>query len=242
MSRSKLSKNEQGRIERVIKRYLDVDSQDLVKRCELQVNALLSTSDDLSKHVHSTKSRIKDPEHLRDKLVRKALSCKENGEQFDITPGNLFEHITDLVGYRILHLHTKQIEVINRVVLELLRSERWFVMEGPIARTWDDEFRDYFHTIGIETVDSKSMYTSVHYIFKANEQAKCACELQVRTLAEELWGEVDHKINYPHKAKSVACREQIKVLARVTSSCSRLVDSIFHSYQEDEDKKIQRRH
>ncbi len=83
------------------------------------------------------------------------------------------------------------------------------------------------------------MYTSVHYVFKANEQAKCACELQVRTLAEELWGEVDHKINYPHKAQSVACREQIKVLARVTSSCSRLVDSIFYSHEED--KKPSRR-
>jgi len=44
---------------------------------------------------------------------------------------------------------------------------------------------------------------------------------------EEVWGEVDHVLNYPRKTKSVACAEQLKVLARVTSSATRLVDSIF---------------
>lgn len=239
MSRVKLSTKDKERIERVVKHYLNADSQELVKRCKLQVEALMSTSEDLARHLHSTKSRIKEPKHLRDKLIRKAISCQEKGERFDITPENVFEHITDLVGYRILHLHTKQIEVINRIVLHLLKSERWFIMEGPIARTWDNEFSEYFNGIGIKTVDNKNMYTSVHYVFKANEQAKCACELQVRTLAEELWGEVDHKINYPHKAQSLACREQIKVLARITSSCSRLVDSIFYSHEKD--KKVRRR-
>ena len=239
MSEPKLSKKEHGRIEHIVDYYLNGECQELVRRCELQVKALFSTSDDLAQYVHSTKSRIKGRERLRDKLVRKAIECKKSGQQFDITENNLFERITDLVGYRILHLHTKQIEAINSSVLNLLRSERWVVIEGPIARTWDDEFRDYFQEIGIETRDNKRLYTSVHYIFKANEQARCACELQIRTLAEELWGEVDHKINYPHKSESSSCREQIKALARVTSSCSRLVDSIFHSHEESQ--RVRRR-
>ena len=54
-------------------------------------------------------------------------------------------------------------------------------------------------------------------------------EIQVRTLMEEVWGEVDHTINYPNPIDSLACSEQLKVLARVTSSASRLVDSIFAS-------------
>jgi len=48
------------------------------------------------------------------------------------------------------------------------------------------------------------------------------CELQVRTLAEELWGEVDHKLNYPHKAETVACIQQLRALARSTSAAGRL--------------------
>lgn len=234
MSISQISKRQQTSIDRLVSHFLDNKSKELVNRCAQQVNVLFSTSEALGQHAHSMKWRIKHPEHLRDKLIRKAIECKQAHMPFDISEENLFERITDLVGFRILHLHTKQIEDINKIVLDLLRTERWVLIEGPTARTWDDEFRDYFHGIRVDTLDSKSMYTSVHYVFKANKHAKCACELQVRTLAEELWGEVDHKINYPHPANSSSCREQIKVLARVTSSCSRLVDSIFHSHKEDQ--------
>ena len=72
------------------------------------------------------------------------------------------------------------------------------------------------------------MYTSVHYIVEPHYN-KDACEIQVRTLAEELWGEVSHTINYPHKTDSIACNEQLAALARVASGCTRLVDSIFAS-------------
>jgi ppGpp synthetase/RelA/SpoT-type nucleotidyltranferase len=51
---------------------------------------------------------------------------------------------------------------------------------------------------------------------------------------EEVWGEVSHKINYPQKTKSEACQEQLKVLARITSGCKRLVDSIIVSHREYE--------
>jgi len=68
------------------------------------------------------------------------------------------------------------------------------------------------------------------------------CELQVRTLTEETWGEVDHKINYPHKTKSVACLQQIRALARSTSAAGRLVDAIFatiaHETAIDREKQL----
>ena len=58
------------------------------------------------------------------------------------------------------------------------------------------------------------------------------CEVQVRTLMEEVWGEVDHKLNYPVPTQILALKEQLKVLARVTSSASRLVDSIFLTHED----------
>src|SRR5207244_6540861 len=78
----------------------------------------------------------------------------------------------------------------------------------------------------------ESLYTSVHYTIKQNSTNRRVCELQVRTLAEEVWGEISHKINYPHETDSVACKEQLKVLARLVSGCSRLVDSIVASYED----------
>jgi ppGpp synthetase/RelA/SpoT-type nucleotidyltranferase len=79
------------------------------------------------------------------------------------------------------------------------------------------------------------MHPSVHYVVEPH-WAEWACEIQVRTLAEELWGETSHTINYPHETESIACREQLASLARVASGRRRLVDSIFASRSEYNDK------
>ncbi|MCX4379221.1 MAG: hypothetical protein OSJ61_24145 [Lachnospiraceae bacterium] len=43
-------------------------------------------------------------------------------------------------------------------------------------------------------------------------------------------GEIDHTINYPHATNSIACKEQIRVLAKLVSTGTRLADSIFRTY------------
>jgi ppGpp synthetase/RelA/SpoT-type nucleotidyltranferase len=198
-----------------------------------QLNVNITKAPSLSQYIHSVKGRVKDPSHLEDKLKRKLRAAKSEGIAFDITRDNLFFKITDLAGFRILHLYTRQMEGINKALIQLFEELQYPLVKGPEARTWDDEYREYFHEIGIETVPNKRLYTSVHYVLETSQRTKYTFELQVRTLAEELWGEVDHTINYPHESNLFTCREQIKVLARVTSSCTRLVDSIFRSHEED---------
>lgn len=184
----------------------------------------------LKPHIHSLKARLKDPDHLQDKLERKMREYKAKGQRFPITTGNLFVKINDLAGLRILHLHTQQVGDIAKGLQELFDEESYDLKEGPTARTWDDESRTFFKSINIKTKKSPSLYTSIHYVIKPRRKSAYTCEIQVRTLMEEVWGEVDHSINYPHRTKSLACREQIAALARSTSSCSRLVDSIFRSH------------
>lgn len=184
-------------------------------------------NDELRPFVHSIKSRIKDPEHLRDKLLRKLAACKEAGKPFEYTADNLFTKITDLAGIRLLHLHTRQIGQINKAIQEIITEQSLQLVEKPSARTWDDEYRAIFKGFGIDTQSSQTLYTSVHYVVASKSLTTVTCEIQVRTLMEEVWGEVDHIINYPRPTSSVACREQIRALARVTSSSTRLVDSIF---------------
>jgi ppGpp synthetase/RelA/SpoT-type nucleotidyltranferase len=196
------------------------------------VREILMNSRELGQVIHSIKWRMKEPSHLRDKLERKALKAAEAGETLDITPEDLFVRINDLVGFRILHLYTRQMEQINPLLLDLLGENMIEIVEGPTARTWDDESRQYFRTLDITTIDSESLYTSVHYVIGSHSRTRYTAEIQVRTLAEELWGEVDHSINYPRPSPLLACQEQIKVLARVTSSCTRLVDSIFRAHEE----------
>ena len=203
--------------------------RELVSKFLETVHVMVTGSSELMALIHSVKRRVKTKEHLQDKLTRKILKL---GTEFDVTPDNLHSKITDLAGYRILHLHTRQMGEINRVLSKLIEEAQYPLLEPPKAKVWDDESKTYFESIGIETEFNSNMYTGVHYLLGASTRTKVSCEIQVRTLAEEVWGEVDHSFNYPHPTESVACKEQIRVLARVTSSCSRLVDSIYKSYED----------
>lgn len=207
-----------------------------VERMAKNTYNMLGEFEKLRPYIHSLKFRVKDSDHLREKLIKKAKIAKKEKKKFNIDFKNLFKEITDLAGVRILHLHTKQMKDIDIALRELFKEQAFELVEGPIANTWDPEYKEYFSGLKMiipEDRDKKNtFYTSVHYIIGANDAAKTRCEIQVRTLMEEVWGEVSHTIDYPMPSKSIACREQIKVLARVTSSGTRLVDSIFSSHDE----------
>jgi putative GTP pyrophosphokinase len=220
-----ISSAEAKRIDKMVEHYLA--NREKFDTILYQLSGYVSTSQILGRYVHSTRQRTKDPEHLRAKLVRKLLGSKSSTEPFAVCKNNLFKQINDLAGFRIIHLHSRQVKDIHAELISIFDEQRWILIEGPVAKTWDDESRRYFTEMGWKTEVSESMYTSVHYVVQPNSKSELTCELQVRTLMEEVWGEVDHTINYPIKSSSQSCREQIKVLARLTSSCSRLVDSIF---------------
>lgn len=227
MKNVKLSAKELRNIDAMVDHF--VTNKSKFEAILSSLSAYILTSTTLPSLIHSTKQRVKDEAHLRDKLIRKSLEAKELGQTPDFSVENLFQKINDLAGFRIIHLHTKQIEAINKELLAVFDEQRWIMVEGPIAKTWDDENRSYFEGLKMKTESSKNLYTSVHYVVQPNSRSETTCEIQVRTLMEEVWGEVDHTINYPKKSDAISCREQIKVLARMTSTCSRLVDSIFVS-------------
>lgn len=191
----------------------------------------------LNKFIRFIKYRLKDPKHLRAKLRKKALDHKKVGRKPTINEANLFQEITDLAGVRILHLYTDEIAEMNKRILAILKEQKYTVVEGPVANIWDKEAEAYFKKLGFRIVFRETMYTSVHYDIELNTVKGVRCELQMRTLADEVWGEVSHTIDYPKPTRSIACREQLRVLARVTSGCTRLVDSIFRSREEFEKQR-----
>jgi len=225
MSDARSRKAQQRQVDRLVVEF--GRKRDSVSLFLDQLFLAVSTSPKLVPHVHSFKKRVKDADHLREKLLRKAQECAETNREFDVVPSELLTRITDLAGMRILHLYTRQIEDIDKALREIFAEHKYDLLEGPFARTWDDESREFFRKCHIRREKSPSLYTSVHYIVGSASRTKITCEVQVRTLMEEVWGEVDHALNYPHPSESLACREQIKVLARITSSATRLVDSIF---------------
>lgn len=194
---------ENNNFDDVIEFYKAEETQSLLDQFLNQVEHFFRTNPTLkkAKTIHSIKSRQKDPEHLRDKLMRKY------SKGYVITKETLLKEITDL--------------------------EDWKLVESPKAYTWEKESQQFFEDLGIKTEVKDTYYTSVHYVVKPNNaKSDVTCEIQVRTLFEEIWGEIDHTINYPHATNSIACKEQIRVLAKLVSTGTRLADSIFRTYDE----------
>lgn len=177
--------------------------------------------------VHSVKSRLKSYDHLMEKIPRKA------GEDLPICNENVFERITDLAGVRVFHLYQDQFKFIHKEILVKVDCQKdWHLHEPPKAYTWDPESKQFFEGLNIQVEIKDSFYTSVHYVVRPRADSPICCEIQVRTLFEEVWGEVDHALNYPQQSSVLSCREQLLVLAKLVGAGTRLVDSIFRSVEE----------
>lgn len=170
--------------------------------------------------VHSTKRRIKDLDHLREKIERKRADGRE------ITPKTLMDEVTDLAGVRLLLLFQQHFATVDAAVRRKVDAGDWVLKERPKAFTWDPEATQFFGKFDVDVLQRDTFYTSVYYLIKPRSDNPVCCELQVRTLFEEIWGEVDHMINYPQPTKITACKEQLMVLSKIVGAGSRLVDSI----------------
>ncbi len=217
-------------VDSVIEFYQDKQTQFLLEQFLVQVKTFFELNPMLHKQpfpiVHSIKARLKDPMHLRDKLERKA------SKGIVVSSKTLFKEVNDLAGVRVLHLYQDQFTQIHSEIMKKITDGDWALGEAPKAYTWDPETKSFFDRLEIATEVRDSYYTSVHYLVKPNNSSDLCCEIQVRTLFEEIWGEIDHAINYPHTTDSVACREQLRVLSKLVSTGTRLSDSIFRSYNE----------
>jgi len=228
MKRADLTKPQSRALDKLLSFYTtDAAFRGKLGLFESSLTSLIESSAELRAIIHSFRTRIKESDHLEEKILRKSDKYFQAGKLL-ITPANLGTSVNDLVGLRLLHLHTTQIVEIDRRLRHALDDFSYKIREGPIARTWDNEYKKYYTSVGITPKDSPNMYTSVHYVIDLNNRAAdLTAEIQVRSLAEELWGEVDHSLNYPDDHASEMCRAQINVLARITSGATRLVDAIY---------------
>lgn len=218
--------------DKIVLAYLNPEKQYELKAFLQTVLFFFENNPALKGIVHSVKSRMKDPEHLKDKIQRKLKSGKI------IDENNLFTVVNDLIGVRVLYLYQDQFQLIHNELLKKVdETKDWMFVEAPKAYTWDPETREYFEKLNIHTEVRDTYYTSVHYVIKPNnELSNITCEIQARTLFEEIWGEIDHTINYPHQTEIIACKEQLRVLAKLVSTGTRLADSIFRTYNDVSEK------
>ncbi len=164
--------------------------------------------------VNSMKTRVKDPYHFIDKLVRKV---NKKSEYTDVTLNNYHMFFDDLLGFRLIMLYAEDWYDIHNEIIKLFpcdeskflgKSQRkqsgisqphMIAMPEINIRNGDNEeiyssrFSDPLKNHFI--VKNGRYYRSIHYsVFNG----QYCFEIQVRSVYDEAWGEIDHDALYPN--------------------------------------------
>lgn len=120
--------------------------------------------------IHSVTARVKDHASLTRKLARPDRSY---GELWDIT---------DLLGLRVITYFEDDVDRVGRVIETRL----------PIDLTRSIDKRRH-------TEPGRFGYRSLHYVFELGAEAcpaSARAEIQIRTLLEHTWAEIEHDLGY----------------------------------------------
>jgi len=151
--------------------------------------------------LHTVIYRIKDELRLIEKI--NALNKEIKAGAPSITEKNYLESVGDLLGVRIICLRLSDVEKIEAYLKLLSEENILHFVRGP------DHKRSFI--LPVDPGDSipegtdlrYTGYSSIHYQIKLGENSDAPpglkgllFELQLRTILEEAWSEIDHKYRY----------------------------------------------
>ena len=202
--------------------------------------------------IHSIRYRVKDAEHLVVKIIRKKQDNQKKYKKLD--KNNYEKFITDLIGIRCLVLFKDDWENFHYYILSKFENKVEYYIKDPILSFDDDENHFYIAEqpkVHIRNGDAREgyekilppdcvidnkVYRSIHYIIKYRG---IYLEIQVRTLFEEGWGEVDHAIVYPYYQDDAILKEYTELLNRLSGLADEM-SGFFNRLKELEIQQIQR--
>lgn len=174
----------------------------------------------LNEQMHSVRWRIKDPEHLMAKILRKQLQQAEKYQNISVE--NYTSIITDLIGIRVLHLFKDDALTLDHFIREkyhFYETPTYFYRLGDdTSYLPDDAFVKKVHDVG---------YRSIHYIIETGDKDdRVFTEIQMRTLFEEGWSEIDHMIRYPNLSDDPDIEHFLKLFNSSASFADEMANSI----------------
>jgi len=169
--------------------------------------------------VHSVRWRVKDTEHLLEKIVRKRSEGQEKYLNIDVE--NYFKVVTDLVGLRALHLFKDDCFTIFKDL-----KDTWTASEAPTAYIREGDPQDLtnrFRDHGLEVKEHPAGYRSVHYVCSTQPlKREVFAEIQVRTIFEEGWSEIDHRVRYPNFSTNQQVAYFLTIFNRLAGSADEM--------------------
>ncbi len=157
-------------------------------------------------------TRIKRPESVVDKIARRPGDYPKG-----LSPES-FPRIHDAIGARAIVYFMSHLPLVD---LELRNMEEIEISDDypPVAYLGENYTRRLSLT-HLKRLEKESGYTSIHYIIRLRKSEvpykdRPWVELQVRTLAEDVWGEIEHVLGYkPDKRTFFAVKRQFQILSK----------------------------
>lgn len=174
--------------------------------------------------ISRTHARLKRPESMVDKIKRKPDKYPQGLSQDSLLKMN------DVIGGRIIVHVLSDLVVVDRLLRNSKDLELWqdelpeaYVARGLVAP---------LDLSGFEVLGKESGYVSLHYTMRLQQHLlenlePIRCEIQVRTLIEDAWAQVEHMWGYkPDKGTSLDVKGRFKAISNVLQSVDNTFDEI----------------
>ena len=125
----------------------------------------------------------------------------------------------------------------SRISVLHIFKDQWKDIHDFIIKTWnvieitanirDGDDRSIFDNLGIEVISRQSGYRSVHYLVECYPtNQKVIAEIQVRTIFEEGYGEIDHRLRYSHNEIPEILKSNLLLFNRIVGSADEMASLI----------------
>ncbi len=187
-----------------LKCYEDVDSWEtlmfLYNAALKEINTKIEILNDEFQHVHHytpiehIKSRIKTPESIVKKL-------KKNG--YEVNVQNMVKHVRDIAGIRIICSFTSDIYLIADMITKQ-GDLKIISLKDYIKHPKDSGYQSYHMLVSVPIYLSGGFVDTI-------------VEIQIRTVAQDFWASLEHKIYYKFEGKAP------DYISRELQECSKIV-------------------
>lgn len=178
-----------------------------VKNIILELETKLNNENDY-KVITNISSRIKKPESIIDKMIRKG---------HELTYQSLIEDVNDVAGIRIVCISEKDV---YRIVKQIGKINEINILKK----------KDYIKK------PKESGYSAYHIILEVpiyleDKKVWVKVELQIRTIAMDFWANLEHDVKY--KSNSRISKKDSNLLKIYAKVLSRINKKIFKMYKKD---------
>lgn len=172
--------------------------------------------------VHSVRYRLKDVEHLIEKIIRKSVEYEDLNIVYNVD--TYLVEITDIIGIRALYVFKSDYLPLHNDIIA--RYKKNFCEKPQVKLRYGDDKKIYS---GLRNVEFQidSMYRSIHYTIRAmKDEIIVPIEIQTRSIFEEGWSEINHKLLYKNNTLSIDEEMLLKQASSILSSLAGDCDTL----------------